>query len=92
MRLQADVAHSVSAVPRPSDHGPRNARGDPAPLRRNHRGADAPLPAATAALGGRMILVDLAGADSDDRGVEKAGAAELKESRMINKSLLGTKF
>ena len=71
-----------------------------------------------ASLGGRMILVDLAGADSDDRGAEKASAvrchdiasiwvaffsrchahivaglqAELKESRMINKSLLGTKF
>jgi hypothetical protein len=46
---------------------------------------------ATAALGGRMILVDLAGADSDDRGTEKASAAELKESREINKSLLALK-
>jgi|EP01047_Picozoa_sp_COSAG01_P036455 hypothetical protein len=46
---------------------------------------------ASTALGGRMILVDLAGSDSDDRGVEKAGAAELKESRMINKSLLALK-
>jgi hypothetical protein len=42
-------------------------------------------------LGGRMILVDLAGADSDDRGADKASAAELKESRMINKSLLALK-
>lgn len=46
---------------------------------------------ANPSLGGRMILVDLAGADSDDRGVEKASAAELKESRMINKSLLALK-
>ena len=47
--------------------------------------------AANPSLGGRMILVDLAGADSDDRGVDKATSAELKESRMINKSLLALK-
>jgi hypothetical protein len=46
---------------------------------------------ANQSLGGRMILVDLAGADSDDRGADKASAAELKESRMINKSLLALK-
>ncbi len=53
-----------------------------------NRGAKYKLP-----FGGRMILVDLAGADSDHRAIGESGqtVAQRKESTAINKSLMALK-